>query len=235
MGLVFHLSHPKFHEQNLSLIVNILLDSYFYPIHFIHKTILRRLKFLISNTNPYPSSTPLPSPSPHFFVIPFIKGIPRKLYTRIRDNGNKVAFSVNNKLNFFIKLHKDPLIKFNHSNVVYKIDCNDCDASYVGQTGRRLATRLRKHQVNINKPPDFLPVVSNHRLLGHDFNWNNTIILDEELSYKKRLVSEMLHICQQKNSFNIQNDTVLLDDSYFPIINKYFTLSKSPASLPPSS
>jgi len=122
----------------------------------------------------------------------------------------------------------------NRSNVVYKIDCGDCDASYVGQTGRRLATRLREHQLNINKSSDLLSVVSNHRLLGHDFKWEDTAILDEEPSYKKRLVSEMLHICQQKNSLNIQNDTVFLDDSYLPIINKCATLSNSLDSLPSS-
>lgn len=30
----------------------------------------------------------------------------------------------------------------------------------------------------------------------------------------------MLHICQQTSGLNIQSDTYLLDDSYFPIINK---------------
>jgi len=97
-----------------------------------------------------------------------------------------LAFSVNNKLNFLIRLHKDPLIKSNHSNVVYRIDCGDCDASYVGYTGRRLATRLREHQLNINEPSDLLSVVSNHRLLGHNFKWEDTTILDEEPSYKKK-------------------------------------------------
>lgn len=90
----------------------------------------------------------------------------------IRDDGNKVAFSVNNKLNFLIRLHKNPLsIKSNQSNVVYRIDCSDCDAAYVRQTGRRLATRLREYQLNINTLSDSLSVVSNHRLLDHVFNW----------------------------------------------------------------
>jgi len=91
----------------------------------------------------------------------------------------------NNKLNGLIKLQKDPLPKFNHSNVIYKIACNDCDASYVGQTGRRLIARLNEHRANINKSSDNLTVVSMHSLLGHNFKWEDTTIMDQEPSYKK--------------------------------------------------
>ncbi|EFN69421.1 hypothetical protein EAG_07573, partial [Camponotus floridanus] len=55
-------------------------------------------------------------------------------------------------------------------------------------------------------------LVSMHRLLGHNFNWDDTTILNQEPSYKNRFAFEMLYICQQKNSLNIQ--TSLLNDSY---------------------
>ncbi|EFN63938.1 hypothetical protein EAG_08369, partial [Camponotus floridanus] len=137
-----------------------------------------------------------------------------RFYTTLHNNSLELALSSNNKLKGLIKLHKDPLPKFYHSNVTYKITCNDCDAFYVGQTGKRLIIRLKKHRSNINKSSDNLTVVSMNRLLGHNFNWDDTTILDQELSYKNRLVSEMLYICPQKNSLNIRSDTSLLDDSY---------------------
>ena len=31
------------------------------------------------------------------------------------------------------------------SSIVYKINCRDCDASYVGEMGRALKTRMSKH------------------------------------------------------------------------------------------
>jgi len=61
----------------------------------------------------------------------------------------------------------------------------------------------------INYSSDSHTVVSSHRLLGHDFNWDDTIILDEEPFYRKRLVSEMLHISQQKNGLNLLNDLLI--------------------------
>ena len=40
-------------------------------------------------------------------------------------------------------------------------------------------------------------VITNHRIdCNHQF-WNNVKILDKKLSYKKRLVSEMVHIKKQ--------------------------------------
>jgi len=52
----------------------------------------------------------------------------------------------------------------------------------------------------------------NHK---HTFDWNNVRIMDSESNYNKRLVSEMLHIKEQRNGINLQKDTELLDESHF--------------------
>jgi len=130
-----------------------------------------------------------------------------------------LAFTVNNKLNTVVKLHKDSLTKMQHSNIVYKLSCNKCEASYVGQTKRQLKTRINEHEKNINLRNEDLNVISIHRLQGHDFNWSEAEILDKELSYKKRIISEMLHITQ-KFGLNIQSDTEKLDKAYLTVLNK---------------
>jgi len=38
--------------------------------------------------------------------------------------------------------------------------------------------------------------------------------MDSESNYNKRLVSEMLHIKEQRNGINLQKDTELLDESF---------------------
>jgi len=84
-----------------------------------------------------------------------------------------------NKLNSFIKTHKDPLLNKAKKNVVYKIYCKDCDASYVGQTERTLKTRILEH-CNRRNTSDY-SVITEHRLdLNHDFNWEGTEIVDQE-------------------------------------------------------
>jgi len=101
---------------------------------------------------------------------------------------------------------------------VYKIDCKDCVASYVGQTKRRLTTRIREHRNDINKKSGIPSVISTHPLQDHDFDWNNVHILDNEPSWSKRIISEMIHIKTQSNGLNKQSDTEILSDSYNPII-----------------
>ncbi|EZA62183.1 hypothetical protein X777_02808 [Ooceraea biroi] len=109
-----------------------------------------------------------------------------------------------------------------HSNVVYKISCNDCEASYVGQTKRQLQTRIGEHRKDINKKTGSPSVISIHRIQSsHDFKWNEVEILDEESSYKKRLISEMVNIKKQSYPLNLQNDTLELPEDYLPILNLF--------------
>ncbi|EFN67921.1 hypothetical protein EAG_14045, partial [Camponotus floridanus] len=122
-----------------------------------------------------------------------------KQFRNIAANLNKsLAFVVLNKLNRFIKTYKDPLPTENRSNVIYKICCKNCAASYVEQTNRQLTTTIKVHKSNINKPFESLSVISQHRLKGHEFKWNEKI-LDIVSSYLRRIILEMIHITRQKN------------------------------------
>jgi hypothetical protein len=123
-------------------------------------------------------------------------------------------------MNNIIKVHKDKTDHMCNNNVVYKISCNDCDATYVGQTKRQLGTRVREHMNNIRLDPSRHSVVTEHRIEhDHTFDWKKIKILDSEPNYKKRLVSEMIHIKQQNNGINSQKDTEFLHDTYFHLLD----------------
>ncbi|XP_077278940.1 uncharacterized protein LOC143906618 [Temnothorax americanus] len=108
---------------------------------------------------------------------------------------------------------------FTIPNVVYKINCGDCDASYVGQTGRQLQTRIKEHQAHIRRNTTSRSVITEHRLeSGHDFEWNAVEILDSEPYINKRLISEMICIKRQKNGLNMQTDTEDLPENYLDVI-----------------
>lgn len=80
-------------------------------------------------------------------------------------------------------------------DVVYKLNCWECDTSYVGQTKRKLKTRIKNHKNDVDKNNGILSVVSEHRLEEeHDFEWNTVEILDVGPLYHKKLLSEMIHI-----------------------------------------
>ncbi|EFN71271.1 hypothetical protein EAG_13402, partial [Camponotus floridanus] len=94
---------------NFSFIVSTLLNND-YPMHFIFQTITHRLKFLISaeniDVNIHSQSPSSPTPSP-FFTIPFSSSFPRNFISNIKKYTNRrLAYTVNNKLKSFIRLHK---------------------------------------------------------------------------------------------------------------------------------
>jgi len=136
------------------------------------------------------------------------------------DTKLKLAYHSLNKLEKFIKVQKDPLSNLQKKNVVYKIYCNDCDASYLGQTGRLLKTRVAEHRNHLRRNAPSVSVITNYVVHhNHEIDWNNVKVLNVEKYYHKRLVSEMLHIKRQRNGLNLQTDTDCLDRGYTSIFN----------------
>jgi len=103
-----------------------------------------------------------------------------------------------------------------------KICCNDCNASYVRQTGRLLKTRVSEHRNHIRRNAPSVSVITNHVMHhNHEIDWNNVEVLDVEKYCHKRLVSEMLHI--KRNGLNLQTNTDCLDRGYTSISNYLWT------------
>jgi len=111
-----------------------------------------------------------------------------------------------NTLNNVIKRHKDNNSLDANNSVIYRIQCKDCDASYVSQTKRQLRLEL-KHKKNINQDITKHSVVTNHMLeFEHSFDWDNVEILDFEPQYHKTLISEIIYIKSPKNSLNLNDN-----------------------------
>lgn len=207
------LSHPEFHQKNLEWIISVLLKNC-YPLEFIFTTIRNRIKFHLYKTN----ITVNRDLDKRFFTIPYVKDISER-FLSLNNNIFKVAFTLTNKLNKFIKTGKDPLSSDDQSNVVYKISCKDCNATYVGQTKRKLKTRINEHRADIKKSSRTPSVITAHRLdYNHEFNWDKVEVLDREPVLHKRLTAEMIHIKRQEEGLNKQSDTESLSNNYLPLI-----------------
>jgi len=162
------------------------------------------------------------------FVISYIRNILEITASLINKSNLKVDFKSLNKINKFVRVHKDQTEHTHKKNVVYKIHCKDCDVSYVGQTKRQLRTRVKEHRDNIIELNDNIiklneskhSVIPEHMLsCNHSFHRDKVKILDTELNYNKRLILEMLHIKEQFNSINSQKNTEFLDDAYFCLLD----------------
>ena len=94
-----------------------------------------------------------------------------------------------------IKLGKDTLDKLDQWSVAYKITCEQCERTYIGQTGRLLKTRRNEHRDIINLNEKYTNVISKHKLeYNHNFNWDNLQILHKENNYFKLRLAEMFYM-----------------------------------------
>jgi len=217
---VLLLSNPIFQQKNLNIIIENLLNNG-YPLNFIFKNINNRIKVLDLIKKKHNSNK---SNNSGYCSIPYINKLSHKFKHIFSNINTNLAFSCNHKLNKLIKTGKDQLNKLQHTNVVYRIQCSNCDATYVGQTKRQLKTRIKKHRQDIQKKSGNFSVVTEHKIdYNHEFDWDNIEILDTERFYNKRLISENLHIKRQINSINKQTDTIFFPDLYLPILNKFPT------------
>jgi len=212
IGLVdrmFMISHPSFHKKNLELIIKILLEND-NPLNFIFKTISNRFRHLITNSNKTQNDqkiSHLNKIGNSWFVIPYFGSYSEKFREVVGVSDMRVAY-YGVKLRNNIKAHKDPLLNLYKKNVVYKLNCNNCKAIYVGQTKRQLKTRIVEHRNHIKRNKSTYSVITDHRIIfDHEFDWDNVEILDVERNLNKRLISEMINIKSQTKELEICKQT----------------------------
>lgn len=218
---ILRLSDPVFYQKNFEHLIEVLLNNN-YPLELIFTTINQKIKSWIhTDADPSKINNNYEDFSA-FFVIPYVSGVSEKFFPILKKHNLKLVYSCQNKLDKIVRTGKDILEPMSNCDVIYRISCNDCDASYVGQTKRQLGTRIKEHRSDINKKSGSPSVISLHRMdLDHEFDWDGVKILDRERSYGKRLISEMIHIKRQSNSLNRQLDTELFPDSYLPILKLF--------------
>nr|VZI31697.1 unnamed protein product [Spirometra erinaceieuropaei] len=74
--------------------------------------------------------------------------------------------------------------------VVYGIPCQNCNARYVGETGKRLCTRLHEHQLAVNREDKLSPVYGHMQQEEHSFAFGEASVLGRVHDKMARLVLE---------------------------------------------
>jgi len=140
-------------------------------------------------------------------VLPYIRNISETIKSSIDSNKYIIGYRILNKLTGYIKRHKDINKLDMKNNIVYKIFCNNCNASYVSQTKKQLKTGINEHVKNVKFDESKHSVITKHMMeKNHTFNWQNVKIMDYETNYFKILISEMIHIKTQDNGLNSVDD-----------------------------
>ena len=145
--------------------------------------------------------------------LPFLGKLSSRISRLLKLVHLRPAFySVNTLKNHFCQL-KDS-IPPDEKCGVYKIQCEQCPFSYIGQTGRPLKTRLKEHKYALTSSQPKNSNFASHLLAsGHPFPGpENVHLLHEESSRNRRIALETVEIT--KSIYN-----------YSPIVNEIIPIS----------
>ena len=151
-------------------------------------------------------------------VIPYIRGMSEATERIFRKYNITTAMKPVSTLRNELVHPKDKVDKFKTSGVVYGVPCKDCDAIYIGETGRPLATRIKEHKKEVDEIENtiktrqqrrdmegemFKSAITDHAIHHqHAINWEETCIKDKESTRFKRVIKESIYIMKEKKTIN---------------------------------
>ena len=123
-------------------------------------------------------------------TILYIKGISENISRILQPFNIRVAHKPITTLRQLLTNIKDRDEPRNRQGAVYKINCSDCHASYIGETGRNLTTRLTEHKRATRKGDVNNHIAEHHRLTKHTIDWDSAQCLTCSTDYFQRLPLE---------------------------------------------
>jgi len=157
---------------------------------------------IISNS-PNINNTPL-LPKKKYVAIPFINPISlqiKKEFNKMDVRDINWAFKPTNKFEHSIFTNtKDKISKSDKTNVIYQVNCSDCEQLYIGQTKQHVSKRINQHKSNcrsINPKQVEKTMLSSHANKNkHNFDFDNFKILHTESNRRKRELLESFYIAK---------------------------------------
>jgi len=147
----FLLSHLRYHQKNIELVIELLLENG-YPLNLIFEKISNKIKTLIynnrslnKNNNHDKNNNCSDETNKKIIVIPYIKKISESVTAIIDKLKYITGYRVLNNLEKFIKVHKDFNDLFDNNNVIYKISWLQCLIRWPNKKAQ-LKTRIKELQ-----------------------------------------------------------------------------------------
>ena len=122
----------------------------------------------------------------------------------------RVAFRAPNELGKMFPFKDNINEKGKLSNVVYQIECETCNQTYIGKTERTLQLRIAEHNTKQKGKENLKSAIQVHKksFPDHQIDANNIKILDRADNNFKLMLKGMLHINIKKPELNVQHAAV---------------------------
>lgn len=208
--------HPDLVDANIKKLHKIFQDNS-YPKQMLNKLLYETNTIAIEQPQPRPEqieNMDENSPTMKYGSLPNLGNLTNKIKNCFKDEKVKIAtYNTKTVKRLFSKL-KDSTPTPLKSNVVYKINCSECDGTYVGQTSQWLKSRLSLHRSDIQTMNPRCALASHSIQKNHKIDFDSAEILCTQGKYSKRLIMEMINIRNQTNPINKKTDIQKLSNVY---------------------
>ena len=206
---VFRVSHKSFWESNLLRIKEILSKNN-YPEKLINKLIsevrCRKARtgtdsyaYLSINNTTAPKEDANHTMQPQRFAsLTYVPDLSESISKTFRHfvPDIKMAMRPHHKNNKMFANLKSKIPKDEKSGLVYKIDCADCEAVYIGETTQKFGMRKYQHKCDCKKQitKNSSALAMHAKENGHNFNFDEAKILKTERNKLKLQIHEVNQI-----------------------------------------
>ena len=143
--------------------------------------------------------------------MPYLGPLSQRISRILKISDYRPAYYTVNSLKQIVSHLKDPT-PFEEKSGVYSLKCSDCPAVYVGQTGRKLLTRVAEHEkAAARNTPEKSAFAAHLTTTGHSFDRQEGLRLLHCESTGKRLTAlENLEIIKATYNprINVVNDVI---------------------------
>ncbi|XP_068724037.1 uncharacterized protein [Montipora capricornis] len=168
-------------------------------------------------------------------VMPYIRGFSEELRRILKGYNIPAYFKPSNTLRQLLVRPKDKMNKLQVTGTVYHIPCEDCPASYVGETERSFKAQFMEHR----RPSSSTSKVSRHIHTtepGHSIDIANAEILEVEPRWFERGVKEAIHIRTLCPSLNKDGGRYNLSPIWTNLLrNRGREAARKPSNFQPTS
>ena len=114
------------------------------------------------------------------------------------------------------------------NGVVYEVKCQDCEATYIGETLRSQKKRLSEHRWHAKPGGRFdLSAVAEHAVVAsHSITWDRTIVVCREQEWHPRKMKEALYINMKDPALN-KDKGMELSHAWIEVVTRVSAKPKS--------
>ena len=132
--------------------------------------------------------------------LPYVEGTSEKLLHILRSHKIRSTFYTENTLCKLLCKPKDQVATEDKNNIVYEIDCSNCEAVYFGESKQSLKFRSDEHKRSAsNCDCDNNKIAKHCWEADHNFNWDQKKVVDRESRLILRKIKETMYSLKNPN------------------------------------